>query len=196
MSHPSSPSTIPDRLLRRARDAADASDRWFVTLASEIHEVGVWARGEAQVLGESVGDAIHRTLAAARAVRRVGADAEGEEARSSSEELSVIRTSSLIGGSMNGSDLDLLAATHGDPLVAPAEDDTESTNGYAPGVLPVLQALERVIREHAGDAKDTLEKDTRFWKLIELLQLLRAPRHEAASQSEAGSAGEPAGRKR
>jgi hypothetical protein len=63
-------------------------------------------------------------------------------------------------------------------------DEPHTTaSGHPSGLLPVLQALERIVREHARTRQASLAKDPRFWSLIELLNLLR-PRKDWSDATE------------
>ena len=75
----------------------------------------------------------------------------------------------------SASNLDLLPATQRPGTTTLLADEPESTARarYSPGVLPVLEALERVVVEHAKSKTGSLDTDLRFWKLIELLQALK-----------------------
>jgi hypothetical protein len=185
------------RLAVHARDAADASDRWFVGLASEIGDVGAWAHSEAHGVAQSLSAAVTSAIAA----RKDTAPTKPTETPSrevatcrvtSEPEDSQIATSTLVGpADSSSSNLALLSAsadlTHS-RRASDEDDAAEARATHSPGVLPVLDALERVVGEHVGSPRRSLDRDARFWKLIELLQLLKRPEQQRDPELDDSSA--------
>lgn len=194
-------------LKQRAQDAAETADRWFVSLAYGIEDVGTWAKGEAHIVADSFKAALDTTLDVTKKI--VGPAAfgkaaedrepepheptagatvsplasEAEFSRDNDGRLHEARTA------QNPGNLDLLWAT--DDLsddsrscvderscVDQSDSQDGSRGGYLPGVLPLVQALERIIGEHAYSGHRSLEKDSRFWRLVQLLYLFRPPHAE------------------
>jgi ubiquitin len=172
------------RLARHAKQAARASDRVLGILAEDIGEVTTWARGQARSVRESLsalGKTVEQTV-----TRRVSADAA--EAPRPSSQASDVHDEVLPASSplcaldlRSASNLDLLSAAHHDGKTS--LDDEAAPPNYSPGVLPVLEALERVVSEHAKSNPSSLERDFRFWKLIELLQALKRAQQAPLSDS-------------
>jgi len=165
------------RLARHARGAAQASDRLLDILGQDIGEVGSWALGQAQAVSGSLSAALSKTIEVTRRLRDQPSAASSIE-MVPEEEASSIAGSPLEALNLQSSgNLDLLSATQRHAATS-VDDEPESTPhvSHSPGVLPILEALERVVVEHAKSKTSSLDRDFRFWKLIELLQALtRAP---------------------
>ena len=56
----------------------------------------------------------------------------------------------------------------------PSEADAEAA-GNPPGVLPLVQALGRLVADHPEDRRAALAEDDRLWTLIDLLKTLARP---------------------
>jgi hypothetical protein len=157
------------RLLRHAQSVADTGDRWFVSLAQGLGQIGAWARREKDVVAESA-------VAAAATTAEVIGPLAGR----------------LRPGTRGGPVADEQPAVPVDPTMwevpvvsvkpsAPAEaamsEEPETPEGPVlqnnpPGVLPVLEVLGRVVTDHSETQYSSLQSDNRFWALVRLLQSL------------------------
>lgn len=185
-----------ERLVRRAWDAAEASDRWLVSLASEIGNV---ARTDVRAMSEMLCQGLDKTIEATKlgldktiqATKRIipsrrvnvaepATASDGEVASSGGVPPVERGFSSTDAPSPNenratAEKLDLLPATAELPNTSKSRRAARSPSSasYPAGVLPVVDALERVVGEHARSGGRSLDGDARFWKLIELLELLK-----------------------
>lgn len=156
-------------MLAHAADIATLGDRWFVSLAGGLGMLG----GRARRTAESAHESQPRR---ARSENRESAQCESRESAPSSQPRS--------------QRFDVVSANHADswsplasgPRVREDVDDSEQRpDERAPiggmhraGVLPLLQALARVVAEHVEDDAG-LADDERLWTLIQLLQALGGP---------------------
>jgi len=70
--------------------------------------------------------------------------------------------------------LDLLSAPACTPDASPDEEtSSHAPDGSAAGVLPVLRALGQIVSEHEKSDYRSLDRDRRFWALIDLIATLR-----------------------
>jgi hypothetical protein len=177
------------RLVQHAKQAAQASDRVFGVLAEDIGEVTAWARGQARFVRESLSAALTKTVSQT-GMHRVSADAADvprpPSEASGVEDVAAVASSPLGALDLRStSNLDLLSATYHDGTTSFEDESPLPPASYSPGVLPVLEALERVVSEHAKSNPSSLDRDFRFWKLIELLQALKRAQQAPLSESTA-----------
>lgn len=162
------PSIPTGRLvLEHAADIATQSDRWFVSLASGLGRLS-------------------------RVRREASTPLADEEERTESESASENNTAQRAPSSgRTSSRFDVVSASNAEswsplasgPRVRNDNLETDEHREAPPpadgmhgaGVLPLLQALARVVAEHADDEYRALDEDERLWTLIELLQALGAP---------------------
>jgi hypothetical protein len=182
------------KLAEQARNAAETGDRWFVSLATDLEGLGAWAKDEAYVVAESFNAALYTTL---EVTKKITKPKRGSPNKSAGPEVSTavevdqaLIPNSFLSESPSPSkpnQLDLLPASRGAAAVSSSVDeDAEGDNSpsHAPGVLPILQALERVVGEHTKFRTKNLDKDSRFWGLIQLLHLLNPPEQQSDAQAE------------
>lgn len=165
-------------VLGHAADIATLGDRWFLSLASGFGMLGGRTRRAAGAASES------RLRGPERESVR---GPESESVRRPESE----SVDSEPGSGAQGQRFDVVSANHADawsplasgPRVRDDGEDSEECRGerppdgatHRPGVLPLLQALARVVAEHSGDDYAGLADDERFWTLIRLLQALGVP---------------------
>jgi hypothetical protein len=191
------PSSAIDRLAEHAMDAVEAGDRWLVGFASDLGSVGFWTKRQASIVADSFVAALDTTARITRNVTRRNRPRDEELGVAAFEtspeaDRSVIPDSPLSESPTppEWNKLDLLTATDDAPSGSSSPADEANSDSvraeYSPGVLPILQALERVVNEHSESDRRSLDRDSRFWKLIQLLHLLNPPRRApqtAASES-------------
>lgn len=149
------------RLLRHAQQVADTGDRWFVSLAQGLGQIGTWARREKDVVAES---AVAAAATTARVVKplawrlrpgtRPAPAADEEPAMQADPET---WSAPAVSGD--------LAASEG-----PATEECAPAQSNPPGVLPVLEVLGKVVTDHESTQYSSLQSDNRFWALVRLLQ--------------------------
>jgi hypothetical protein len=168
--------TIADRhaWLEQVRQIADVGDRWLVSIGQSVHCVSLWAQEEADAaLRPDPGSTPRSTPRHERRTRK------SKSARSQSECASSSRPS-----------VGLVSAT-------PAQSSVSCGDGpeNPPGVLPLVQALGRVVADHQDGSYSTLASDERLWTLVDLLQVLaQRPRPDSEVGGPAECPQEPATR--
>lgn len=160
--------STPSRIvLEHAASIATLSDRWFVSLAGGLGKLGGRVRREPALTATSPPRFERSEACSASSARRPGARFNVVPA-TRAESWSPLASGSRLRDRVADSESDREAGT-------PAEGT------HAPGVLPLLQALGRVVAEHAGNEYRQLDEDERLWTLIRLLQALGAPGEEQRS---------------
>jgi hypothetical protein len=171
------------RALEHAREIADVSDRWFLSVTGGVAGVGGWARREAWIVADSAVAAFATTVNVAK--KLAAAEPPRPPARQAlpAEPLSPSPSPSL--APRAGETLDLLCAVYGEREEAEERNGDEAlppegvrcTEPHArnpAGVVPLLQALGRTVAKHTPRYA-SLQEDPRFWTLIHLLQGLGEP---------------------
>jgi hypothetical protein len=153
-------------VLGHAADIATLGDRWFVSLASGFGMFGGRTRKTAAAVSES------------RPLRPESEVVHSEPSSSSrGQRFDVV----------SANDADSWSPLASGPRVRDECDEGEERRGdrtpvegmHSAGVMPLLQALARVVSEHSGDEYAGLADDERLWTLIQLLQALGVPGKEA-----------------
>jgi hypothetical protein len=157
-------------LSQHAREIADVSDRWFLSVTGGVVGIGGWARREAWIVADSAVAAFATTVNVAKKLAAV----EGSRPL-------VKRPAALDVDEPSpppprpGDTLDLLCAIR--ESEGPPEPGLRCAETNAPnpaGVVPLLQALGRTVARHTPRYA-SLQEDPRFWTLIHLLQRLGEP---------------------
>lgn len=138
------------RLVSKAGDVARTGDRWFVSMAQDVAEVGRWARREVDVIGDSMAAALDTTVGVAKKIRSARPAEEPED-----------------GGAPSTSQLDLLVAEPASNIGA------SELVSHPAGVEPLLSALHQVVVNRTGGS-EPLDTDPRFWALVDLIHGLAA----------------------
>jgi hypothetical protein len=169
------------KLANCVRQLADASDRWFVGIAHNLQDIGAQAQTGASDMAASVNLAYNATLGLTQKIARSSEDPPPDGA----VPLAACRADTtgdepLEAPLENPERVAVLLATSRarDPDTL-GEASASPEAGHFPGVLPILQALERVMGEHTKKSERSLERDSRFWRLIQLLHLLQPPQSGA-----------------
>lgn len=173
------------KLAQCVHHLADAGDRFVLDIAHNLQDIGTRAQAEASGMLESVGMAYdatrgltHQLLSATEPTRGAPIERDpplGSEPTPVTDSVSEDPDDAL---PFESSGVSVLRAECGqyDPN-APAVEEAHSA-----GILPVLQALERILHDDAPPRGRSLERDSRFWKVIELLHVLRPPQLEATPE--------------
>jgi hypothetical protein len=157
--------------LEQARQIADFGDRWLVSLGRGVSRLGRWAEAEAAAPTRP------DPPSAPKPRRRTSPSSSQRERRKPKPESSHTRS--------ERSSLGLLSATPAQPAAPAApEPFAACAEGaeHAPGVLPLVQALGRVVADHRDASYTSLAADERLWTLVELLQVLsQRPRSDPSA---------------
>jgi hypothetical protein len=163
------------KIVRCVHHLADAGDRFVLDIAHNLQDIGTRAQAEASGMLESVGLAYdatlgltHQLLSATGGDRAQTDSAPAVPADDDPDETVPVEPRGVA----------VLRADSG-PYDPNAPEEEES---HPAGILPVLEALERILHEDSPRDGRALEKDSRFWKVIELLHVLRPPQSEAMSE--------------
>lgn len=172
------PSERP-KVARRAREFADASDRLFVSVAQGIGRIGGWAYREAGDVAESAVASVAQPTEPRRrrVITRPPPARRGASEPAPGPKRVAARPSQPPSEDV-GRGADLLSATAPEP---PDEDTNELQSEREPmwpsaeqsaGVVPLVRALGNVVGEYSAIGYRELDRDERFWKLLNLIWLL------------------------
>jgi hypothetical protein len=161
--------------LDQARQIADFGDRWLVSLGRSVSRLARWAEADADpsTRPDPPGTPKLRRRTSPSSSQRERRKPKSESAHPRSERPSLGLVSAVPAQSVG--------------TLAPGDAAACAEGaGNAPGVLPLVQALGRVVAEHQGGSYATLAADERLWTLVDLLQVLaQRPRSDAGDPSEA-----------
>jgi hypothetical protein len=146
--------------LEQARQIADFGDRWLVSIGRSVNLLGDWPQdGAGPQPGSAPGLRSPRRNSPSSERKPKSKSARGRSGRPSTDRPS----------------LDLVSATPANPPASPSPPALAlegNSPENPPGVLPLVQALGRVVADHQDCAYSTLAGDERLWTLVDLLQVL------------------------
>ncbi len=145
--------------LEQARQLADAGDRWLVSLGRSVERLGTW-------VGQPAGtDAATDRAPRGRSTQRCHRRSHSDRRPSPS---TCTKTSRTNLGLISALPATLSKSPGPDDELPPASDAAD----HPAGVLPLVQALGRVVADHQDGGYASLVKDERLWTLLDLLYVL------------------------
>ncbi len=152
------PTSITPAWLDQAREIADAGDRWLISIGRSVGRLGSWL-GQPATASEDE-PSTPRAGSSTRRNRSSGPDR---------------RPSSSTRAKSGPCHFGLMSATPAASCESGAPDhlpaSAESAD-HAAGVLPLVQALARVVADHEAGGYAGLANDERLWTLLDLLYVL------------------------